>query len=157
VQDLAALVALYSEIDAYFESLHAQAVAASDQAAVERVKIKQRLNDQAYFVLCWGQLEAEIDAACRAAIRSRKAHADWAVRRAWDLYNPDDKRLSGLSFEDRVALVVDRSGGPSNPWARIQHHYAIRNQIAHGRLWPDRIDVTSVVGEFYQIQGALTR
>jgi len=71
-------------------------------------------------------LEAEIDASRRAAIRSRKAHADWTVRHAWDLYNPDDKRISGLSFEDRVALVVDRSGGPGSPWALIQHHYAIR-------------------------------
>jgi len=80
---------------------------------------QSRVNDQAYFVLCWGQLEAEIDQACREAIRRHRNDTSWSVRRAWDLYNPDDKRISGLSFEDRTALVVDHGAGPGSIWAKI--------------------------------------
>jgi hypothetical protein len=156
VQDLVALAALYAEIDAYLEALRAALIESGDGSGADRIEAKQRLNDQAYFVICWGQLESAIDDACRSAIRARRGHADWAVRRAWDLYNPDEKRLSGLSFEDRTALVLDRQGGAKSPWARVQFYYALRNQIAHGKLRPERIDVTAVVGEMYVIQGALT-
>ena len=118
---------------------------------------KQRVNDQAYFVLCWGQLEAEIDQACREAIRRHRNDTSWSVRRAWDLYNPDDKRISGLSFEDRTALVVDHGAGPGSIWAKIIGYYALRNQIAHGHLRPERIDVSNVVQQCYIIQSALSR
>ena len=35
--------------------------------------------------------------------------------------------------------------------------YSVRNQIAHGRLRSERIDVSSVIQEFYVIQSSLTR
>jgi hypothetical protein len=117
--------------------------------------VKQVIHDQAYFVLCWGQLEAAIDDKCREAIRRRQNHTNWDHRRAWDLYNPNDKRLSGLSLEDRAALVVDRSGGPASPWARIMGYYQLRNQIAHGDLKPTRIEVAEIVKDFFTIAAAL--
>jgi hypothetical protein len=157
VRDLAVLAALHEEIDAYFERAYGQAVAAGDQAAIDRTKTKRRLNEQAYFVLCWGQLEAEIDSACRMAIRTRRSHADWNVRRGWDRYDPDERRISGLRFEDRVALVTDRAGGRGSPWQRILHYYNIRNKIAHGTLPSEGMSVPEVAREFYRIQAALSR
>lgn len=157
MRDLAVIAALYAEIDSRFEAEHARASGHGDAAAVTRIENKQRLNDQAYFILCWGQLEAEIDQACRDLIRRRRSHSDWAVRRGWDLYNPKDDRLSGLTFEDRAALLVDRSAGRGSPWAKIMSNYTLRNQIAHGRLVSDRIEVPLVVSEFYVIQAALVR
>ena len=118
---------------------------------------RQILNDQAYFLLCWGQLEQEIDEACRDAIRKRRLNPDWQVRRGWDLYNPDDRRLSGLSFDDRAALVLDRRGGPGSPYARTMGAYELRNKIAHGRLEDRRIDVVATAQSFYLIQAALHR
>ena len=156
MRDLAALGALYGEIDVYFEGILSAAAQRGGRSSSDRVEEQQRLNDQAYFVLCWGQLEAAIDTACRAAIRKRLDSADWNSRRAWDRYNPDDKRLSGLPFDERAALVLDRQGGRGSPWARTMDFYAIRNQIAHGILRSDRIDVTAVIAQFYQIQGGLT-
>ena len=35
------------------------------------------------------------------------------------------------------------------------HYYSLRNQIAHGELLANRIDVGTVMQEFFQIQGAL--
>jgi hypothetical protein len=55
----------------------------------KRIERKQLLNDQAYFVLCLGQLESEIDEACRDAIRNRQSDKTWANRRGFDFYNPD--------------------------------------------------------------------
>ena len=63
MQDLAVLAAFYGEIDTWLEAKRTHALASGDQAKVDRIETKQRLNDQAYFVLCWGQLELEIDNA----------------------------------------------------------------------------------------------
>jgi hypothetical protein len=155
VRDLPHIRAVYLEIDADLEARRTEATTRGDANEVNGIELKQRINDQAYFVLCWGQLETEIDDKCRAAIRSRKTNGNWTVRRAWDLYNPDDDRLSGLKFEDRTALVLDRTGGPGSPWAKVMSYYSLRNQIAHGTLLVRRIDVDAVVQEFFQIQGAL--
>ena len=70
-----------------FEQERHHAAAHADTAGIARIETKQRVNDQAYFVLCWGQLEAEIDQACREAIRRHRNDTSWSVRRAWDLWN----------------------------------------------------------------------
>lgn len=155
MRDLAALVALHGDLDTRLESTRAAYLSALDEVNAQRIADRQCLNDQAYFVLCWGQLEAAIDDRCRRAIRKRQAEAAWQDRRAWDRYNPDDRRLSGLSFDERVALVTDCRGGRGSPWARIMNYYALRNQIAHGALISDRIDVAEVVEDFYTLLGAL--
>jgi hypothetical protein len=157
VRHLPLIQSVYLEIDAELEVHRSTARANGDANAVNRIEARQRINDQAYFVLCWGQLETAIDDTCRVAIRNRQSSGNWAVRRGWDLYNPDDNRLSGLRFEDRTALVLDRSAGPGSPWAKVMGYYALRNQIAHGDLQAQRIDVDEVVKEFFQIQAALQR
>ena len=116
---------------------------------------RQKINDHAYFVLCWGQLEAELNEACREAIRRRANNADWTKRRAWDLYNPDDRRLSGLRFEERVSLVLDKQDSSGGEWDMVMKYYAQRNRIAHGGSYERRIDLNSVIGDFYQIQSKI--
>ncbi len=153
MKQLARLLAAYQLLDASFE---AERTAASTAATVQ-VEARQILDDQAYFLLCRGQLEVEISDICREAIRRRRAGTDWHVRRSWYLYNPDDKRLSGLSFEDRAALVLDRDAGRGSAWARAMFHYATRNDIAHGILRSTRIDVSAFVQDCFIIQTALLR
>lgn len=143
----------YNAIDGYLESqLQLQA---NNPGQKTRLTRRQVVNDQAYFVLCWGQLEAELDELCRKAIRKRKNNADWMKRRAWDLYNPDDKRLSGLSFEERVSLVLDKQDNSGGEWKMVMTYYAQRNNIAHGGSHEQRIDLNSVIKEFYQIQSKI--
>jgi hypothetical protein len=155
MRDLAAIAALYREIDATLEDQRSKAEFAGDAARANRIARKQAINDQAYFVLCWGQFETAVDRKCREAIKRRRGTPDWTRRRGWDLYNPDDKRLSGLSFEDRVALLVDRDGGKGSAWAQIMQYYALRNEIAHGSLSSTPIDVLLVVQRLFQLQGQL--
>lgn len=147
--------ALYLEIDNVFEAERRAAVAASDQPKAAKIEVKQRLNDQAYFIFSWGQLETAVDEACRRAIRIRRSSANRANRRAWELYNPDDKRLSGLIFENRAALVLDKERGSDCAWKKVMRYYNMRNQIAHGTLLASRIDVTEVVQDFFLIQSEL--
>ena len=153
MKDLARINALYSRID---DELEASLQGVSN-AEIERIRVDQAFNDQAYFVLCWGQLEQAVDDACREAIRRRRSHSDWQVRRGWDLYNPDDPRLSGLTFESRAAMVLDRSGGRGLPYALTMRHYEARNRIAHGKLQQARIDLAAVIRDFYLVQAALHR
>ena len=154
MRDLLAIAALYEEVDKYLESLRDKAEAAGDDAWRKSIDRKQRINEQAYFVLAWGQLEAEIAETCRNTIRRAQTHRDWRYRRAWSLYDPNDRRLSGLRFENRLALVVEKG---TAGWKSAIQYYNLRNQIAHGRLRPERIDVTSVIQNFYLIQSSLAR
>lgn len=153
MRDLARLNALYSRVDDLLETARRSA----SGLEADRIRIDQAFNDQAYFLLCWGQLEQAIDSACRESIRRRRAHVDWQVRRGWDLYNPDDPRLSGLTFEERSAMVLDRSAGRGQPYALTMRHYEARNRIAHGNLEQARIDLAAVIRDFYLIQSALHR
>ena len=154
MSDLRAIADLYADVDASLEAVRDKAIADGDTILREQTEHKQRLNDQAYFVLAWGQLEADIVDACRSTIRHAQAHGNWRDRRAWTLYNPDDRRLSGLSFESRLMLVLEKGSGN---WKRVLQHYNVRNQIAHGRLRSQGIDVSGVIREFYLIQASLAR
>ena len=155
MKDLPAIEALYLEIDSLFEAKRRDAIAASDASMAGKIEVQQRLNDQAYFIFSWGQLETAIDEACRNAIRTRRGSANRAARRAWELYDPDDKRLSGLRFENRAALVLDKERGPDCAWKKVIRYYNMRNEIAHGTLLASRIDVTEVVQDFFLIQSEL--
>ena len=57
------------------------------------------MNDQAYFVLAWGQLEADIAETCRDTIWKAQQDHVWEARRAWALYDPEGRRPPRLTFE----------------------------------------------------------
>ncbi len=99
-------------------------------------------------------MEADIEEACREAIRHAQTHGDWRYRRAWSLYNPDDRRLSGLSFEIRLTLVFEKGSGECR---RTMQLYNFRNRIAHGALLSERIDVLSAIQDFFHIQSSMAR
>jgi hypothetical protein len=157
MRELDKIVAAYSSVDAGLEAQRDEARRRGDSKRVTRIEQKQLINDHAYFVLCFGQLEAAVDDACRTTIRSRSADADWGRRRGWDIYNPEDRRLSGLSFEDRVALLTDKKAGPRKPYARIVYFYGIRNTAAHGKFEATRIDIPAVAVELRTLVGLLVR
>ena len=154
MKTLPELLAAYIPLDEYLER---EKDAALDDTARMRLGTRQILNDQAYFLLCWGQLEAETDEKCRSLIRQRRASADWQVRRGWDLYNPDERRMSGLSFDERASFILDRGDGRGGGFATAMKHYELRNRIAHGKLETTRVDVVGAVEDFHAVQSAMTR
>ena len=154
MSDLRDIAISYERIDRFLGALRDSRSVAGQDGERDRIARERELNDQAWFVLAWGQLETDIDDACRDAIRHAQSHEDWRYRRAWTLYNPDERRLSGLSFENRLTLVLDKGSGE---WRRTMQLYNVRNQIAHGTLLSERIDVSGEIQEFFRIQASLAR
>ncbi len=150
MSDLDAITVLFQQVDKSLEDMREQHDAAGEADERDRVARQQTLNEQAYFVLAWGQLEADIDDACRDAIRLGKSHEDWR-RRAWSVYDEGNPRLS---FRNRLTLVLDRS---SDEWKRTLELYQVRNQIAHGDLRHAGINLPTVIEDFDRIRLSLVR
>ena len=150
--DLQAIATLYEEIDNALESLRGTAPAAGKDP--DPVTRKQQMNDQAYFVLAWGQLEADVVQTCRDTIRKAQQDDDWEARRAWALYDPEGRRPPRLTFENQLSLVLEKD---SDGWQKAMQFYRVRNQVAHGDLLSERIDVSSVINQFQAIQASLAR
>lgn len=121
--------------------------------AVASLQRKRAINDDAYLLLIWGQLEIRINETCVSAIRARKLDARWEVRRAWDAYNPDDLRAK---FEDRLGLVLDRSNSINDSYRRAVRLYGLRNLIAHGKSVATGVDVPQLIADIYVIAGHLS-
>ena len=81
MSDLRAIAASHERIDGILQDLRERHDAAGEAVARDRVAREQELNDQAWFVLAGGQLEADIDDACRDAVRPGQWHDDWRNRR----------------------------------------------------------------------------
>lgn len=149
MRDLSAITAVYEKIERGFDFDLKAAQTAGDSIRVQRLVERRRINDQAYFVLCWGQIESEINDVCCSAIKRRQQSTDWEQRRGWDMYDP--KKIRRLTMERRVALVTDRNAATFG----LVMKYGLRNRIAHGILYATRIDVTAVAADFYLIQSGL--
>ena len=149
--DLEAIAVLFQQIDNSLENLREQHDAAGKVDDSDRVARQQILNEQARFVLAWGQLEADIDDACRAAIKLGKSNRDWRQKRAWIMY---DEVYDRLSFRNRLTIVLDRS---SDEWRKTVEHQEVRNQIAHGDLRHTGINLPTVIEDFRHIQSSFVR
>ena len=145
---------MYESLDLHLQSLHDDLEDAAGEPQKSFAANDQRINDQAYFVLAWGQSEADVDEACRDVIRRGQTHDNWRFRRVWSLYDPDSRRLGGMSFENRLSLVLNKE---STEWKTIMKQYRLRNQISHGKLLPTRIDVVHVIQQFLRIREDLVR
>ena len=150
----AQIVALYEEIDDTLRLAMEAASGTSANSTRDRLMQKRLIHEQAYFLLCWGQLESEINDACEALIARRKNNPNWELRRGFDFYEQGDTRLR---FERRVAMVLDRGAGRGGPHAKVLSYYRIRNGIAHGALASVLVDLRKMIPEFYLIQAAIRR
>lgn len=152
MNNLPAIEATYTQLATDLDLKLDTARQMGDRAALEWAEKQQIINDSAYFILVWGQLEAKINDVCERAIRQRRSSVNWETRRAWDAHDPDNMRAK---FEDRAALVLDRFNTKSDAYKRTIGYYGQRNQVAHGRSLATGIDVPFVISDVYQIIGEL--
>ncbi len=153
IDDLQRIASLHEQVDKQFTAQLSEEEA--DNAKIDAddaIQHKRIINDQACFVLAWGQLEAGIESACRTVIRHGQSQSDWNNRRVWSSYNPDDRRLSGLSFENRLTLVLEKG---SRNWKQTLEFYQTRIEIAHGKLQSKRIEVSDIIPDFFEILSSL--
>lgn len=121
----------------------------------ERVQERDRLiavNANAYSLLLFSQLEAEVNQLCQDLIRQRRASPIWAERRAWDILEHSDDRLRSIPFLNRVALLTDKGG---TVYKRVKELYEIRNKIAHGDLQIESLDVAQIAKDIERIAVSL--
>lgn len=110
------------------------------------------INDQAYFVLLFSQLEAEVNRLCAELIRHKQAQSDWWDRRAWDILDPREKPLRAISLMNRVALLTAKGGRVYN---RVKELYEARSMIAHGELLAAPLDLAKIAKEMQDIASQL--
>jgi hypothetical protein len=153
VNNLPELQGAFDAVDAWIDQ-QVQGASAQPATTANTWHRRKLINQEAYFVLAWGQFELEIEEACREFIRRRQHNPNWEQRRAIDIYNPEDPRLAGLSLEERVALVVDKN---SDDRREIVKYYQLRNLVAHGKSFATGIDFDQVVADLFSIYSRLSR
>lgn len=151
---LRTVAATFEEVDRHLADLRNAGEAARGKPLSGSIGRKRKINEQAWFLLAWGQLDADITDACRNIIRKGQSQARWRDRRAWSMYNPDDRRLSGVQFASRLMLVLERDG---NDWKRVIGLYATRNRIAHGIPVLENFDMRTAAKDLLRIQSSFAR
>lgn len=152
MKDLPAIEATYTELATRLDRKLDAAREQGDGAAVAWAEKQQLINDSAYFILVWGQLEVRIDEVCEAAVRQRRDSDDWSLRRAWDAFDPDNLRVR---FEDRSGPRARPIQQESDAYERTLRYYRERNRVAHGRSLATAIDVPFIISDLYPIASEL--
>ena len=124
MKSLAPIAKAYQVVDAY--------LAHEEERVLPNAKARwtnvRTINDQAYFVVIFAQLEAHVNEQWEKLVR-RKRTAPWPRRRLWE--NIDLKQLERISFKDKVALLINKE---TDAYKKIIQYSAIRNRLAHGEL-----------------------
>lgn len=124
----------YREIyDAYLvadEALSQKETSARASANRDRWGLKRQLNDQAYFIMLFAQLEDHINRLCLQLINRQKGLANWGTRRSWDIIDTNNF-VERFPFMNKVALLTDKR---TASYGNIKRLYQIRCNIAHGNI-----------------------
>src|SRR4051794_9116535 len=107
----------WQTLDAALEEERVEAQNSGDTRKEARISDRQRVNDHAYFVLCFGQLESHIRTQVATLIRDRQNRNTWAERRGWEPHNPER-----VQFELALTLVTDKGG---RDYRRISNLYRL--------------------------------
>jgi hypothetical protein len=150
VQRLPEIKAAYDRLVDLLRDEVVRAVAAGDTSAEGNLVETQRILDYAFFVLCFAQFERHVTDVFEAARDRRISNPDWTRRRGWDIDNYRDSRR--VRFEDRVALVLDRSG---DDYAKVIADYHKRNHVAHGGLTEPIASADQFVQELFDVSSRL--
>lgn len=109
---------------------------------------KSELNDYAYFVLFFSQLEEYVNEQCKKLRLAKLATKSWKKKRLWDT-----TKLDRLQFMRKVALLTKKGQSLYNS---INYYYDIRCKIAHGDSSPGMpIYIPNVINEFKSFKKSL--
>jgi len=154
VNGLRTIAETFEKVDRHLAGRRKAGKAAGGKPLPRSIGRKRKINEQAWFLLAWGQLDADITDACRNIIRMGQSQEKWRDRRAWSMHNPDDRRLFGLRFASRLMLVLERD---NRDWKRTMELYSTRNRIAHGNLELENFDMRTAANDLLRIQESFVR
>ena len=155
MKEFGRIIAAHGSTDAQLAALENGAFLANDQKRANNLKDQRFINDQAYFILLFAQLESYVNQKCEVAITRRASSPHWHVRRAWDTFattKEQSVRISRITFEDRLALLLDKQG---NDFRKIMEFYEIRNHIAHGGFNRAVSSIVTIAQEFRTLAAKL--
>ena len=143
INRLVAIAKVHDLIDAHLETLKESEDFTPDESRDTKlaISIKQSINDQAYFLLAWGQIEAQIRKAHDEADRLDKSRG--LVK----------QRHGRLSFKKQLSGVFEKT---SKDWEQVWDYYKLRNDIAHGNLKMEFLAFSGIVSDFFEIQSKLS-
>lgn len=129
MNDLDHIFAAYLKASAEFEKLKLNASCENNAMQINEIDCQMRVNELAYFILFWGQVEKSINAVCLRRLPSKK--------------------LARLGFKNRAEIAL---GSRSNAdWETLIFYYSLRNRIAHGELLAERLNISNIFGELYKV------
>jgi len=145
MKDFKAIHEAYLAIDNCLAVLESRESAAKGRRRLQRMR---EINDQAYFVMLFAQLEERIKDQCERLIARKKGLAKWTSRRLWDAVDVDK-----LSFKQLLALLAEKGGADFN---KVSNYYLDRCKIAHGEVLSSwSVSIPSVVVEFQALAARL--
>jgi hypothetical protein len=115
---------IFEEVDAFLGEMEFNA-----RTAGRKVFWRDRraINEQAYFVIIFAQLEDYINTQCRRLVASKRSQTSWKRKRLWDKISVP--RIDRVPFMDRVALLTKRGDADYNI---VKALYDARCALAHG-------------------------
>ena len=121
-------------------------MATGDAPAEGKLVEAQKILDYAFFVLCFAQFERESAQESFEVARDRRRRIQIDQARGWDVDGLSSGRR--VRFEDRVALVLDRTG---SDYGKVIADYQKRNHIAHGGLSEPVAPLDQFVQELFDV------
>ena len=106
---------------------------------------RRSVNDQAYFVMIFAQLEDHVNVQCQRLVSQKQSLLGWKRRRLWDDIDIND--LDRMRFMRRVSLLTQRGHSDYN---KINNLYRIRCEIAHGGTYAS-MNAAVEAAEMYNI------
>jgi hypothetical protein len=129
LKNITEILKTYKKTNSAFERLKDKAFLRRNPNAIQQIEDQQKINNQAYFILCWGQVEKMIDRACSIKVFGGQ--------------------ISRLGFKSRAKLVLGSQN--SSALQFVLDCYSLRNSIAHGDLQTERIDVAKAISRLCTI------
>lgn len=107
----------------------------------------RQINDQAYFLLLFAQLDDLVTGRVKAQIEAGRRVPEWRERRLWDAL--DAKRaVKDIPFKVRLALVIDQQRSEYRDAIAL---FDIRNSIAHGSALDSAVSINTAINQLQAI------
>jgi len=119
--------------------------------AIARLEKYRDALEAGVFVTQFAQFESEVNNHFERACNARRDSPDWNRRRGWDIPAYQSDRAYRVTFDTKLALVLDRR---SSFYKNVMRAYVLRNQCAHGKIVPVG-SIDQFVNDLFTWQGQL--
>ena len=115
---------------------------------------RRDINDKAYFVLMFSELEDRIAERVRKVIQRRSTTSSVLNQRVWKLLGRKEGNR-GLPFMDKTSMLLERGNAEYN---MVKSHYDVRCDIAHGKASSiGSISIPSAYSDFVGLVKSISR